>query len=79
MHHPSMEMLPKIEVGSRVYLRNAIAGEPGVVTKLAPRGRCWVIWPDMPEIGRETFHSADSLVVDEGFTVKQLGLAFEAA
>jgi len=58
-----------IQVGSRVYLRNAVAGEPSVVVKL--RGdRAHVHWPDLPEIDEPTSHKLDSLIVDEGFMAR---------
>ena len=66
-----------IRIGSRVYLRNAIAGEPGMIMRFESRGRAVIYWPDLPELARETTHSIDSLVVDEAFKVEQLGLAFE--
>jgi len=41
-------------------------------------GKALVDWSaDMPEIGRWTSHSVDSLIVDEAFHVEQLGLCFE--
>ena len=43
-------------------------------------GRALVDWSaDMPEIGRWTAHDLDTLIVDEAFTVRQLGFAFEVA
>jgi hypothetical protein len=42
------------------------------------RGRALVDWSmDMPEINRLTAHDSESLVVDEGFVVRQLGFAFD--
>ena len=39
------------------------------------QGRALVDWSaDMPEVGRWTAHSLDSLIVDETFTVRQLDL-----
>lgn len=64
-----------IRVGSRVYLRNCIAGEPGVVIGFERR-KILVEWIDMPEIGRPTKHSPDSLVIDTAFVVSQLGFDF---
>ena len=64
-----------IKLGDRVYIRTAICGEPGVVSGFDRKGYALVDWSaDMPEIGRLTSHSVDSLVVDEAFTVKQLDL-----
>jgi hypothetical protein len=67
----------RINLGSRVYIRIAVAGVPGVVSGFKG-GKVLVDWSaDMPEIGRWTAHDPESLIVDEAFTVKQLGLAFE--
>ena len=66
-----------IQVGSRVYIKIAIAGDPGVVMKFDHYGRALVDWPDMQEIGRWTSHDPESLVVDEAFTVTQLDLSFD--
>jgi hypothetical protein len=68
----------RIKLGSRVYLRLAIAGAPGVVSGFDRQGYALVDWVDMPEIGRWTAHDPESLVVDEAFTVRQLDL-FEIA
>jgi len=67
-----------IQLGSRVYLRNAIAGDPGCVMEFDRRGRAGVEWPDLIEVGR-TFHRLETLVLDEGFHVEQLGLEFDQA
>lgn len=72
-----MDSTSPIRIGSRVYLRNAIAGEPGVVMGFERGGKALVDWTDLPEIGRWTSHVIDTLVVDESFRVTQLGLAFE--
>ena len=58
-----------IRVGDRVYLRYAVAGEPGCVVNLV-RGKAEVHWPDMPE-QRNTFHPLDTLELDTAYTVKQ--------
>ena len=73
-----MERNSQIGIGSRVYLKNAICGEPGCVTGVTRGGKALVEWIDMPEIGRETEHRLDSLVLDEGFTVRQLDISFES-
>ena len=65
-----------IRIGSRVYLRNAIAGEPGCVRSIDSRGFAHVEWVDMPELGRFTKHRIDTLEIDSAFVVKQLGLDF---
>ena len=67
-----------IRLGSRVYLKLAIAGDPGIVSGFDRSGRAMIYWPDMPELHRETAHSIDSLIVDETFTARQLDL-FEFA
>lgn len=64
-----------IRVGSRVYLRNCVAGEPGCVIGFE-HGKAVVTWPDMPE-QRDTRHAVETLEIDAGFTVRQLGLDFE--
>jgi hypothetical protein len=67
-----------IRTGTRVYLKNAICGYPGFVASFDRQGRALVDWSeDIPEISRLTAHDLESLVVDEGFTVRQLGLDFE--
>ena len=66
-----------IKVGDRVYLANAIAGEPGVVVRVSGRTG-YVTWPDMPEITEPTKHKLDTLVVDEGFVARS-NLDFETA
>jgi hypothetical protein len=58
-----------IRVGSRVYMRNCVAGDPGCVVGFE-RSRAVVHWPDMPE-QRDTRHSPDSLVIDTAFVVSQ--------
>ena len=72
-----MSVTNPIRIGSHVYLRNAIVGEPGCVMGIDRRGRAEVYWPDLPELGRNTFHSIDSLEVDSGFMVSQIALDFE--
>jgi hypothetical protein len=65
----------RIQLGTRVYLKLCIAGEPGMVAGFDRQGRALVDWSaDMPEVGRWTAHSLDSLIVDETFTVRQLDL-----
>lgn len=62
-----------INLGSRVYLRFAVAGEPGCVCAFDKKNRACVEWIDLPEVGR-TWHDLDNLIVDEAFTVRQLDL-----
>ena len=64
-----------IQIGSRVYLRNAIAGEPGCVRRIEGN-YAHIEWIDIPEIGRLMKHRLDSLMVDELFHVEQLRLDF---
>jgi hypothetical protein len=66
-------MVASIQHGSRVYLRNAICGEPGCVCGFSRNGKAKVEWFDLPEMG-VTEHSLDSLIVDESFTIRQLDL-----
>lgn len=63
-----------IRIGSRVYLRNAIVGEPGCVRLIDARGFAHVEWVDLPEIGRFTRHKLDTLMIDESFIAHQLTL-----
>ena len=63
-----------IRIGSRVYLRNCVAGEPGCVVAFE-RGKAVVTWPDMPE-QQDTRHAVETLEIDTGFRVTQLGLDF---
>jgi len=70
-------MEARIQLGSRVYLRNAIAGEPGILVGFRPDGKAIIDWPDL-WLGRYTTHSLDSLTVDESFIVRQLDL-FESS
>ena len=69
-------MSASIQVGSRVYLANCVAGDPGCVVGFTKRGKAMVEWYDLP-IGRPTEHDPASLLIDESFVVRQLGLAFE--
>ena len=69
-----------IILGSRIYLRNAIAGEPGYVLALTGKVGLKSDWPDLhSEMGRHTFHALDTLIVDESFSVRQLDLFDEIA
>jgi hypothetical protein len=69
-----------VKLGSRVFLRNCIAGEPGCVVGWNRNGRAEIFWPDLyTEMGRHTFHAVDTLIVDEAFKVEQLGLFEEIA
>ena len=70
----------RINLGDRVYLKIAIAGDPGCVVAFDRKGRALVDWSfDMPELNRWTSHDPSSLVVDESFTVRQLDLFDEIA
>jgi len=62
--------------GSRVYLANAVAGEPGIVYGFDQRGRVIVDWPDL-NLGRMTHHDPESLIVDQQFKCKQFCLEFD--
>jgi len=65
-----------IKVGSRVYMKLAICGFPGCVVGFDRKGYALVYWDDL-DLGRNTAHAVDTLVLDEAFKVEQLGLAFE--
>ena len=54
-----------IELGSRVYLRNAVAGEPGVVVRIEG-GKYFVEWPDL-DMGRPTKHLLEALELDASY------------
>jgi len=73
LHHTCMSVA-SIQTGSRVYIRNAVCGFPGCVVGWDRSGRAIVYWDDLPELGRNTAHDVDSLVLDEAFTVRQLDL-----
>ena len=73
-----MELHSQIRKGTRVYLKFAVCGEPGMVMDFDAKGKAVVFWPDLPELGRETTHAINTLVIDEAFTVRQLGLDFES-
>jgi hypothetical protein len=69
-----------IILGSRIYLRNAIAGEPGICVGFNRKGWAEIYWPDLhSEMGRHTFHALDTLILDESFSVRQLDLFDEIA
>ena len=68
-------MADALQIGSKVYLRNCIAGDPGIVREIS-HGMAKVDWPDMPEVGR-TKHRLDALVEDESFVLKDLAVDFE--
>ena len=72
-----MSAVSTIRLGSRVYLRLCIAGDPGCVIGFTRKGKAIVEWLDMQEMGRPTEHEISTLVVDEAFRVTQLGLDFE--
>lgn len=48
-----------------------------MVTGFDARRKAFVFWPDLPELGRETSHTVDTLIIDEAFVVRQLDLTFE--
>jgi hypothetical protein len=71
-------MTASIQVGTRVYLRNAVCGFPGCVVGWDRKGYALVYWDDL-DLGRNTAHAVDTLVVDEAFCVRQLDLFDEVA
>lgn len=62
-------MSASIQVGDRVYLANAVAGEPGVVVVISGE-KAEVHWPDLPELARNTKHRLNTLILDEGFMAR---------
>lgn len=62
-----------IRVGSRVYLKVCVAGDPGCVVSFTPRGKAVVEWYDL---SHTSTHDPDALVLDEGFTSSQRSLDF---
>ena len=71
-------MSASIKIGTRVYLRYAVAGDPGCIVGFDRRGRAIVEWYDL-DLGHSTTHDLDALVVDTAFTVRQLDLFEEMA
>jgi hypothetical protein len=71
-------MAASIQLGSRVYLRLCIAGDPGCVIGFDRKGKAVVEWYDL-DLGHTTSHDVDNLVVDEAFSVRQLDLFEELA
>ena len=65
-----------IIVGSRVYLKIAIAGDPGCVIAFDRQGKAVVEWYDL-DLGHPTHHDLDMLILDESFRVSQLGFDFD--
>lgn len=66
-------MSASIKLGDRVYMKLAIAGDPGCVIGFDSKGKAVVEWYDL-DLGHPTKHDLDMLVLDEGFTVRQLDL-----
>jgi len=77
--HTACMMGASIQVGTRVYIATCVAGEPGIVHEIDRKGCAKVEWVDLPELGRWTTHSLDTLIVDESFSVRQLDLFDEIA
>ena len=59
-------MVAELQIGSKVYIRKAIAGEPGVIVRMED-GAAIVEWADLPEGAHLTVHLVDELVPDESF------------
>lgn len=55
-----------LQLGSKVYVREAVAGEPGVIVRLED-GAAIVEWADLPHGAHLTAHLVDELVPDESF------------
>ena len=66
----------RINLGDRVYLKIAIAGDPGCVVAFDRKGKAVVEWYDL-DLGHPTHHNPDMLIIDEGFCVSQLGFDFD--
>ena len=66
-----MVSISPIRLGSRVFLRNCVAGEPGIVHDIDRAGYARVEWCDLPEVARWMRHHIDSLVVDTSFEYLQ--------
>ena len=66
-----------VKLGSRVYMRNAVCGEPGIVKGFDRFGRAMVDWIDIPELGRLTAHDLETLIVDQQFKCKQFCIEFD--
>lgn len=71
-----MEMLSTIRVGSRVYLKNAVAGMSGCVIAFREE-QAIVFWPeDISCSERSSTHPIDSLIVDETYNSEHMVLDF---
>lgn len=66
-----------IRVGSRVYLRVAVVGDPGCVVAF-DHGKAVVEWYDL-DLGHTTTHPVENLIVDEAFQGGQIAFGEEAA
>lgn len=63
-------MAQEIKLGSRVYLKFCIAGDPGCVVGFDRKGKAIVEWVDL-DLGKNTSHHLENLVLDEAFQVTQ--------
>ena len=61
-----------------MYIWISISGEPGVVVGFDGNGNALVWWPDL-DLGRNTVHDPDSLVLDQAFTVPQVSFGLAKA
>ena len=59
-------MVAELQLGSKVYVKEAVAGEPGVIVRLED-GAAIVEWADLPNGAHLTAHLVDELVPDESF------------
>lgn len=55
-----------LQIGSKVFVREAVAGEPGVIVHLQGE-YALVEWADMPDGAHVSVHLVDDLVPDESF------------
>jgi len=73
--HTSHMSTVMLQLGSKVYIANAVAGEPGVIRDLR-EGRATVEWAEPAHFSR---HAVEELVPDESFLSGWLGLDERAA
>lgn len=66
-----LAMAQALKIGDRVYLKIAVAGDPGVIYGFDKSGKAEVEWYDL---SMRTRHDIENLILDEGFTVSQLDL-----
>lgn len=60
------QMVAELQIGSKVYIREAVGGEPGVIVHLQGESAL-VEWADMPDGAHISVHPVGELVPDESF------------